>query len=71
VICATFDLGGNYNVEKLALPEAHILNDKHFQLTSFEIVVYLTLPKENLELYLLFLDWELGSVRYCESSFRA
>jgi hypothetical protein len=29
VICAIFDLGKNYNVEQQALPEAHILNDKH------------------------------------------
>jgi len=40
-----------------------------FQVTSFETVIYLTLPKENLELYFLFLDRELGSVRCCESSF--
>jgi len=44
---------------------------KTFQVTSFEIVVYPTLPKENLELYFLFLDRELGSVRCCESSFCA
>jgi hypothetical protein len=40
-----------------------------FQLKSFEIFVYPTFPKENLELYFLFLDWVLGSVRCCESSF--
>ena len=43
---------------------------KIFQVTSFEIVVYPTLPKENPELYFLFLNWELGSVN-CESSFCA
>ena len=42
-----------------------------FQVTSFETVVYTTLPKVNLELYFLFLDRELGSVRCCESSFCA
>jgi hypothetical protein len=42
-----------------------------FQLTSFEIVVFRTLPKENLKLYFLLLDWELGSVRCCEFSFCA
>jgi hypothetical protein len=31
--------------------------------------VYPTQPKENLELYFLFLEWELGTVRYCESLF--
>ena len=29
MICATFDLLENYNVELQALPDAHILNDKH------------------------------------------
>jgi len=42
-----------------------------FQLTSFQIVVFRTLPKENLKLYFLFLDRELGSVRCCESPFCA
>jgi len=28
VICATFDLGENYNVELQALPNAHILSHK-------------------------------------------
>ena len=42
-----------------------------FQLTTFEIVVYPTLSKENIELYFLFLFRELGCVRFCESSFCA
>jgi hypothetical protein len=29
MICATFDLGENYNVEYQALSDAHILSDKH------------------------------------------
>jgi len=33
--------------------------------------MYTTLPKLNLETYFLFLDWDLGSVRCCESSFCA
>ena len=40
-----------------------------FQLTQFQTVVYPTLPNQNMELYLLFVDRELGSVRCCEPSF--
>jgi hypothetical protein len=51
------------------LPDAHILNDKHISAQSFDIVLYPTLIRANLELYFLFLDRELGSVRCYESSF--